>query len=63
MTESQGSEDSQGPLDHLGQMVSFSALKEETESQAFRDLLVSLGLVDRKDGKVMMGIVNAQVIS
>lgn len=61
--ESQGSEDSPGPPDHLGQTVSFSALKEEKDSRAFLGLLVTLGLVDRKDGKVMMGTVNAPVIS
>lgn len=63
LMESQGTEDSQGPPDHLGQMVTFSALKEKKESRAFLGLLVSLGLVDRKDGKVMKGSVSAQLIS
>lgn len=60
--ESQGFKDHQGPLDHLDPMVSFTALKEEKERRAFLGLLVSLGLVDRKDGKVMMETVNAQKV-
>lgn len=61
--ESQGTKDSQGLLDPLDQMVSFLALKEHQERRAFLGLLVSLGLVDRKDGKVMKGTVNAMISS
>lgn len=61
--ESLGFKDHQGPPDHLDPMVSFTALKEEKERQDLLGLLVSLGLVDRKDGKVMMETANARISS
>lgn len=44
-------------------MVSFLALKEHRERRVSLALLVSLALEDRKDGKVILGTVNAQTIS
>lgn len=61
--ENLGFKDHQGPPDHLDPMVSFTALKEEKERQDLLGLLVSLGLVDRKDGKVMMETANAWISS
>lgn len=60
--ESQGPKASRGPPDHLDQTVSFLALKEDPERRALLGPPVSLGLADRKDGKVMSGTVNAQMI-
>lgn len=63
LPETQGPKASRGPPDHLDQTVSFLALKEDPGRRALLGPPVSLGLVDRKDGKVMLGTVNAQMIS
>lgn len=62
--ESQGPKDSRGPPDHLDRTVSSLALKEDQERRALLGPPVSLGLADRKDGKVKSGTVKyAQAIS
>lgn len=63
LPESQGPKASRGPQDHLDQTVSFLALKEDLERRALLGPPVSLALADKKDGKVMPGTVNAQMIS
>lgn len=63
MKGGQDLQDSKGLRDHGDQMVSFLALKEHQDRRAFLGLQVSLGLEDRKDGKVIMGTVNVPMIS
>lgn len=63
MKGSQDLQDSKGLLDHGGPMVSFLALKEHQDRRAFLGLQVSLGLEDRKDGKVILGTVNVPMIN
>lgn len=59
----QGPQESQGLQDHGDQMGSFLALKEDQGRRALLGLQGSLGLADRKDGKVIMGTVNVPMIS
>lgn len=61
--EAQGSKDPQDSQGYLDQMVFFLDLKEQQEQWATQALLGSLGLVDRKDGKVMPGTVDVREIS
>lgn len=61
--EGQDCEDPRGLPDRRDRMVSFSALKGQKGRWVTLGLRASLGLADRKDGKVTPGTVSAQKVT